>query len=210
MNRKLILACGLSVTGKSHWCRVIMKIFKADQPQFFDIDEVRERTWGERARSLTREEHLFKNQLTRQEVQRAFVLGAKMVVLNMVMPTKEHHQKPFIAMIQETEGILSRIKKENEQPTDPSGEAEVKIDIRAIWFDCNETCAAQRLRQRQICPSSSQSDLVQIEDWRKNRNWFEPPDGEFYSFIRIDTYNESLEADEERFKLIYNFVNVNF
>ena len=206
--RKLILVCGLSATGKSRGADYVMNLFPREDPRFFDMDEVREKTWGERAKNLTSEEHRFKNKLTRNEVQKAFVLGARIVVLNMVMPSKNSHQKPFVEMVRETERMLSQIEFEREvggwDPGPHPDAYKITIDVRALWFDCDQETARKRLEERAKNPHVS--DLTDIKIWLRNKATFEPPDGENYPFIRVDTTDESVDAEQRRQTAIKDFV----
>lgn len=203
MTRKLILVCGLSATGKSRWCGYVLHLLysRGENPKFFDIDEVREQTWGERARSLTAAEHRFKNEVTCFEVKKAFILGAEVVLLNMVMPTKRLHQQPFMEMVRDTERILNEIRVDRGQEIEP---VKVKIDVRAIWCDCNEETARRRLAER--AKGTHVSDLNDIKVWLDNKSWFEPPDEENYPYIWIDTSHESVAAEQIRVEQVSQFL----
>ena len=191
----------MSVTGKSRLCEYILHLLHShhEDPQFFDIDEVREEIWGLRAKALTAAEHRFKNELTRNEVKKAFVLGAQTVLLNMVMPTERFHQRPFMEMVHDTERILTEIETDCGQPVE-----RVKIEIRAIWCDCDEATARRRLAER--AKGNHISDLSDIKVWLNNKSWFEPPDGKHYPFVRLDTSDVSPDAEQGRLRTVDEFL----
>ncbi|OGN02472.1 MAG: hypothetical protein A2655_01985 [Candidatus Yanofskybacteria bacterium RIFCSPHIGHO2_01_FULL_43_42] len=208
MGKKLILVCGLGTTGKSYWSNIIMALLAPSNPVLIDLDEVRNRYWGDRALTLSDEEHIYKNKLTRQEVQRAFIVDrANVVIVNMTMLTKEGHQKPFMQMIQETEEILIRIEVESALKNLRIVPAVVTpINVRALWMDCDLEATRRRLQARQSSHSVVASDVLDIKVFEHGRKRFEPPDGEYYPYLRVDTSDESPEADRKRLVEIFDFV----
>lgn len=192
MDRTVILVCGLGTTGKSYWTKMIAAFLNDMKPQIVDLDEVRTANWGQQ--HLSDIEHVFKNELTRMEVKKKFVIDkARVVILNMTMLTEEKHQKPFVEMLEDTSRVLGEIEGEP-----------VKIKIKAIWMDCDYKTTVRRIERKRQDPDNI-SDVIDVSVFENGRRQFEPP-GKYYPFIKIDTSDESPEATIQRAKEIFEFI----
>ena len=177
--KRIILCCGLSAAGKSDWAKRLCEHFRFCD--YVDLDEVRVFNWGAE-RSLTSAEHLFKNEIMRLEVKKQFIIqGAELVIVNAVMLTVENHQKPFLEMA-----------------------AAVGAEIKAVWFTCDLATVERRLGFRKQHPSVSPSDIMDMADFERARVQFEAP--ALYPWVKIDTSDESPEADEQRWEQILQFL----
>lgn len=190
MRRRIILLCGIGTTGKSHWSKILMAFLANENPVFVDLDEVRIKYWGDRI--LSDEEHLLKNSLARMEVMQQFVENAGTVIFNATTLTEKYHQIPLIETAQNTERILGVLKNKP-----------ITIDVRAIWFDCSDEMSAVRLARRQNSDTSSNVTNNAVLERDKIR--FQPP-GKYYPYIKIDTSDESAQADIDRFNQIIEFI----
>lgn len=203
MKKKVFLFCGLGTTGKSYWTnRVLKRVSNQRNIIVVDLDQVRIQNWGNH--KLSDAEHLFKNKLALIEVQKAFVVQkAETVILNMTMLTQKKHQVPFIKMLQETQEILGKIK--NGTASNPT---KYSIEILALWMDCNFAATKRRIRARQINLGDTVSNVVDVAVFERDKARFEPPDGNLYPYIRVNTSNESRQADLKRQKRIFKFLRI--
>ena len=164
--RTLVVICGLPTTGKTTLAQALKEHFLGDKFRFVAMDEVREKTWGSK-RSLTETEHVYKNRMTEREAQNAFIVhGATCVFYDAVILTREVHQKPFMAMVRETEGFLSQIQKE--KGVFPSA---VEIQVKAIWLTCPAKVIKERLEARWADPSGAHS--VNMDAWHNLQRRFD-------------------------------------
>lgn len=165
--RTLVVICGLPTTGKTTLTQELKEHFPGYGYLFVAMDEVREKTWGSKA-SLTETEHVYKNRVTEREAQNAFIVNeASYVFYDAVMLTREYHQKPFVAMVRETESFLSQIQQE--KGVSP---ATVKIQVKCVWLTCPAEVIKTRLEARWADPTGAHS--VNMDAWYALQRRFDP------------------------------------
>ena len=198
MEKKLFIICGLSATGKSYWANVIMDMLKDNNSALVDFDIIREETWGKRAKNLVKEEHWFKNELTRNAIRKAFVVDEVKTVVTIVSMSTREQKIDMMNMVWKTEKTLTEIlRQRREKECKKSEGEEAKIKVLALWFDCDDKTAEKRLARRKSGEEPSPSDLTEMSVWLGNKSWFDKPDGRFYPYVRIDTSEETIESDEK-------------
>lgn len=166
-NRTLVVICGLPTTGKTTLTQALKEHFVGEDYRFVAMDEVREKAWGSK-KSLTVTEHVYKNRLTEREAQNAFIVHeATCVFYDAVMLTCEAHQKPFMAMVRETERFLSQMQQE--KGVSP---ATVKIRVKCVWLTCPAEVIKARLEQRFADPVGPHS--VNMDAWHALQRRFDP------------------------------------
>lgn len=183
--RTLVVICGMPTTGKTTLTQALKEFFAGDECRFISMDEVREKTWGSK-KSLTDTEHLYKNRVTEREAQNAFIVhGASYVFYDAVILTRENHQKPLMAMVEETEDWLSEIQ---EQKVGSAGT--VEIEVKAVWLTCPAEVIKDRLEARFADPDGLHS--VDMDAWYALQQRFEDIT-EFDYYPQFDTSEISLE-----------------
>jgi predicted kinase len=182
--RTLVVICGMPTTGKTTLTQALKEHFVGDEYRFISMDEVREKTWGSK-KSLTGTEHMYKNRVTERAAQNAFIVDeATCVFYDAVMLTREAHQKPLMAMVMDTENLLSQIQEE--KGVSP---ATVEIDVIGAWLTCPAEVIKQRLEARFDDPDGLHS--VDMDAWYALERRFE--DIMEFDFLKFDTSEISLE-----------------
>jgi hypothetical protein len=209
--RSLILFCGLGTSGKDYWAEKVMGWFAADFPHcktvFVGISQARRQYWG-KSEEMTDADHLLKNEITLLEVKKQFVIfGADVVVLNMTMLTAAH-QIPFTRVLHETEVLLGRKHRETLARSQKRSIEEIpfvpfKIAFRAFWMTCDYEATVRRIEARQKGERPG-GGLVTLSEFKKGQERFEPP--AYYPYVKIDTSDESAEADARRETIIREYI----
>lgn len=207
MNRQVLVFSGLPFSGKSYLLKRVAELLASHQPVIVRMDPIRERLYGNRADThVTRSEHLFKNEVTRYQILEHLVLGAPLVMVEMLMLTRADHQQPFVEMINRARKYILDIEREcclrdgQEPPTSPT-----KVDLRVVLAYASPAITAQRAdtpseeRQRS---SAAVMDLVGIGGALKI---FEFPAPNLYVPLPVDTSDESGETTRHRLQEIVAF-----
>ncbi len=97
MNRTVIVVSGLPYTGKSWQLRRMLSLPGFEDGIVVQMDEIRVGLYGHRSDTdVTRSEHLFKNEKTRNTVLEKLVLGHRLVLTEDSQLTVAGHQQPFV------------------------------------------------------------------------------------------------------------------
>lgn len=93
---------GLVFSGKSFFRTWVMDLPEYKDAVFVAMDDIRQRFWPTRSDThITKTEHVFKNEATRFEVKTRLIVEKPLAVfLEMVMLTREVHQRPFVEMVE--------------------------------------------------------------------------------------------------------------
>lgn len=180
MKRRIVLCSGLMCSGKSYWQEKIRMALGLAPKFVIEQDEVRVQNWG-RERKLTAQERALSFKLVRVEVEKRFIIDdALTVIVGAVMPTVERHQVPMVLLAQE-----------------------LSARVYGLWFVCNREVLQCRLAVKQRDPKTicDITTMDEVDYWAER---FEPP--QRYPFLKVDTSDESPEADAVRLQQILEFI----
>ena len=211
--KQVVLFCGLGTSGKDFWANKVAEIYRSERPSqkvvFIGISQARKQYWG-KSEDMTDADHLLKNEITLLEIKKQFIInGVDVVIANMTMLTQSAHQLPFMRMISETELLMCRKLREQKarQSRIPLEAIEFKlvnINLSVFWMTCDEATSIKRLTSRKGLDQTG-GGLVTISEFRKGQHGFEPP-GNYYPFVKIDTSDESPQADFAREQVIRSYI----
>lgn len=182
-NITVCVISGLTFSGKS-----FLSNWLITQPEFKDVcqvamDDVRQQVWGNK--SLTCTEHVFKNELTRNIVKAKIIVERpRMIFLEMVMLTREYHQKPFLEMVQSASRYADRIQNEK-------GEGKVDIKFRCVLLYCDLETVSRRIQYR-LKGNATGADVFDLQGYLDDAEEFELPCD--YAPLPINTSDESAES----------------
>lgn len=143
---------GLVFSGKSFFRTWVMSLPEYKDTVFVAMDDVRQRFWPTRSDThITKTEHVFKNEATRFEVKTKLIVERPPAVfLEMVMLTREAHQRPFVEMVKSADWYLQAIEREEaERDGKPTPESPITVDFRCIYFYCDLETVKRRIGYRQ-------------------------------------------------------------
>lgn len=190
---------GLTLSGKSFFRNWAMDLPEYKNAMFVATDDVRQRLWSTRSGFLTKTEYLFNNEATRFEVKTRLIVEAPSAVfLEMVMLTREAHQRPFVEMVQSANQYLWAIEREEAaRDGKPIPESPITVDFRCIYFYCDMEAVKRRIgyRQRELetIGNASSTDVFNFDGFLLGARQIEiPPAG--YTPLYINTSDESQEA----------------
>ena len=101
-NRTVLILSGLEYSGKSYLLKRLLDRPELADAKAFPTDPIRIELYGDRADThVTKHEHIFKNEVGRFRMLKALVLGARVVVSEAVMLTRQNHQLPMVEMVRQ-------------------------------------------------------------------------------------------------------------
>jgi len=191
---------GLVFSGKSFFRNWVMSLPEYKDAVFASADAVRQRLYGDRSDThITKTEHVFKNEATRFEVKtRLIIERPSAVFLEMVMLTREAHQKPFVEMVESVNWYLQTIERETTERDGQSiPDSPVKVDFRCIYFYCDLEAVKRRIGYRQqelkTVGNVSNASVFDFDGFLRGARQIEiPPAG--YTPLYLNTSDESPEA----------------
>ena len=207
-NRILVgVFSGLVFSGKSFWRERIAALPSYNEVFQLAMDDIRRRLWGDK--ELTKTEHVFKNEATRDELKTTLIVNKPPAIfLEMVMLTHESHQLPFVKIINSARCYLQKIEVEEceksgvTKPADP-----INVDPRIIYFYCDLDAVRRRIKCRteelERLGNRFNVDVVNFNGYINAARQMELPI--HYEPLYLDTSNESPEAQEKQEKEILEF-----
>lgn len=203
---------GVVFSGKSFFRNWVMGLPEYRDAFFASADAVRQRLYGDRSDThITKTEHVFKNETTRFEVKtRLIVEKPPAVFLEMVMLTREAHQRPFVEMVESANWYLQTIEQEEAQrDSRPIPESPVKVDFRCIYFYCDLEAVKRRIgyRQRELetVGNVTSASVFDFDGFLRGARQVEiPPAG--YIPLYLNTSDESQEALNRQREEILSFL----
>ncbi|MBI2098125.1 MAG: hypothetical protein HYT49_00470 [Candidatus Wildermuthbacteria bacterium] len=199
-NRKRILVVvfsGLVYSGKSFFRNWVMSLPEYKDAVLVSMDDTREFLWPGRSDAhITRTEHVFKNEATR------FVVKAKLIVerpqvlfLEMMMLTRDSHQRPFVEMIHDAKRYLQAIEREEaERDGVLVPDMPIAVDFRCFYFYCDLAAVRRRIQYRlQEVGNPTNASVFDLEGFLRSARQVEiPPFG--YTPLYVNTADESPKA----------------
>ncbi len=210
MVRNVNIISGLTLSGKS---RLLSQL--TQHPEFRDaavvsMDEVRMRYWGSRGgggkNDLTPTEKIYRNKLVRDEIRNLLVTSdVPSVLVEVPMLTREHHQKPMVAMIGEAREYVLVIELEKAGISEKESSEPSDVSLNVVLVYCDVSTAKRRLEWRQR-ETAGISDVQDIGFFLRIALQFELPSEDIYLPLPIDTSNEGSLAEISRLVEIVKFL----
>ena len=203
---------GLVFSGKSFFRTWVMSLPDYKDAVFVAMDDIRQRFWPKRSDThIVKTEHVFKNEATRFEVKTKLIIERPLAVfLEMVMLTREAHQRPFVEMIKSVNEYLQTIGREEPQRDGkPASESPVEVDFRCIYFYCDLETVKRRIgyRQRELETVGNifNASVFDFSGFLRGAQQIEiPPAG--YIPLYLDTSDESEAALTRQREEILSFL----
>ncbi|MSU73608.1 hypothetical protein EXS56_00515 [Candidatus Kaiserbacteria bacterium] len=162
------------------------------------LDDVYRRLYGDRPDGETTEtEHLFKNEVWRQEILQHIVIGSSLILADAVMLTEQNHQFPFIEMIGRAQQYVRDIAKEKNQKED----AVIVVPKILLLYADPETVRRRADTDR---GNRGLSPIGSLSSAKNAYSQFEFP--KIYEPLYLNTSIETTEAEEERVLKAISFI----
>src|SRR3989338_8199905 len=197
--RRILVAVfsGLVFSGKSFFRNWVMGLPEYKEASMVAMDDIRKRLWGDKSDTeITKSSHVFKNEATIFEIKSKLIVERPFAIFTeMVMLTREAHQRPFVEMIKSASFYLQSIEKEEaEQAGWSMPELSVEVDFRCIYFYCDlETVRRRinyRLREIETVGNITNASVFDFEGYLRGARQIEvPPIG--YVPLYLNTSDES-------------------
>lgn len=196
-DRVVVLCSGLTYAGKSHL--ITQLLADEELKRYADVvrlDDVYRRLFNNRIdHEVTKTEHLYKNEVWRQDMLQRLVLGAAPVVISeAVMLTRRAHQQPFVDMLQRAQAYLEQIAIEKSLPA-PT------IRFKPLLMFASPETIERRAREDR----GRDSAVRGLADASISYLQFEFP--EEYEPLYLDTSLETAEANQGRIVEARAFIN---
>lgn len=203
---------GLVFSGKSFFRNWVMSLPEYKDEVFVSADAVRGRLYRDRSDThITKTEHVFKNEVTRFEVKtRLIVKRPPAVFLEMVMLTREAHQRPFVDMVESVNWYLQTIEEEEaKRDGQPVLESPVRVDFRCIYFYSDLEAVKRRIgyrkRELETMGNISNASVFDFDGFLRGAQQIEiPPTG--YVPLYLNTSDESEEALNRQRQEVLSFL----
>ncbi|OHB13715.1 MAG: hypothetical protein A3G05_02190 [Candidatus Zambryskibacteria bacterium RIFCSPLOWO2_12_FULL_45_14] len=203
---------GLVFSGKSFFRNWVMGLPEYKDAVFVSADAVRNRLYGDRSDThITKTEHVFKNEVTRSDVKTKLIVERPPAVfLEMVMLTREAHQRPFVEMVESANLYLQTIEQEEVQRDGkPVPESSVKVDFKCVYFYCDLETVKRRVgyRQRELetCGNVTNASVFDLNGFLRGAQQIEiPPVG--YTPLYLNTSDESEGALYRQHEEVLSFL----
>ena len=160
------------------------------------MDDVRVQLYGDRSDThVTKSEHLFKNEKTRNLILEELILGAELVLTEAILLTEEGHQKPFLEMLERADNYVQVIEQEYAKrdnartPDSPS-----MVFGRVILFHAS-LAATERRIERSSADLQGLYGAVSVLEYPK-----------LYQPLVVDTSDESGPVHARQVEEIQDFV----
>jgi hypothetical protein len=200
-NRTVLVVSGLQYGGKSWLFKKILKSVVLTNATAVSIDAVRKQLYGNRSdKSLTKSEHIFKNEWFRYEIMKQLITSESDIVAEAVMLTRRDHQLPMVEIVDRSRGYLERIAEER-------GVDKPKVNLRVVFVYARPEVIMDRMSRNQEERLATHSPVFNLSDMWGAYSQFEFPDGGGYTPLYLDTSDEGTEADDARLREIESFVD---
>jgi len=191
MDRKIVVFSGLNCGGKSHWLNRIRAHPRFECLPVVRMDDVRIALFGDRADThITPSEHLYKNERVRQIILEHLVLGAEGVMTELILPTREGHQRPMLGLAERADAYVQAIEQESAKRDNLQLPTPSRVHLRVILLHCSLSAAKRRLESAER--QRSGSAVFDMKGMRGATLLFEPP--AMYTPLILDTSLETPEA----------------
>ena len=156
MDRNVVVVSGLPYSGKSWYLKRLLELPEFEEAVSIRMDDARVALYGDRADThVTRSEHLFKNEKTRNTILEKLVLGNSLLVTEVMMPTEEGHQRPFVEMIHRANDYVQAIEREYAvRDQEPMPNPASKVFLKVILFH-----SSLEVIRRRVADSSEERRL---------------------------------------------------
>lgn len=196
-NITVCVISGLTLSGKS-----FLRNWLVAQPEFKDahqlaMDDIRRQVWKDK--DLTCIEHIFKNELTRNALKTKIVIERpRVTILEMVMLTREYHQKPFLEILQSARWYVENIQKEK-------GENKADIGFRCVLLYCDLETVRRRIQYRlKERDNTTGADVFDLRGYLDDAGEFELPVD--YIPLPINTSDESFDSVKRIHEEVISFL----
>lgn len=202
MRQIVTVFSGLPFSGKT-WSLERMRN-SWPHAKIVQLDDVfRELYPGRADAHVTKIEHVYKNEVAREHILRALVLGAGIVFTELVMLTRADHQQPFMSMIGRANTYVQAIEREYAQRErrDPR---ERSVIARVVLLHCSVHATKRRAERSERDGAQSDRLVTSLRGIKNAVLQFELPT--LYEPLYVDTSDETPTADAERYTRIARFI----
>ena len=170
------------------------------------MDDVRVQLYGDRSDThVTKSEHLFKNEKTRNLILEELILGAELVLTEASLLTEEGHQKPYLEMLKRAENYVQTIeqeyaKRDNARVPDPLS----AVFGRVILFHASLAATERRIECSSADRRESNAAVFDLQGLYGAVSVLEYP--KLYQPLVVDTSDEFGTAYTRQVEEIQDFV----
>lgn len=217
-DREIHILTGHMGSGKSHYFKFLSSLPEYQEPGILKLnkDTLLVRYFGWRTgipvednadghlavfNVMTPRERFYATKLLWVDTERAILINrVKKVLLDVSMLTRNGMQRPFMAMVKEVDRWLDLIEDDYAKIKGISAPNPTpKISVRAVLLFCDFTTIRRRMAERWPNLSRNELPVPLVETILR----FELP--KLYTFLAINTSNESPSAEDQRRREIRNF-----
>ncbi|KKW24242.1 MAG: hypothetical protein UY68_C0002G0018 [Parcubacteria group bacterium GW2011_GWF2_52_12] len=206
MDRIVVVASGLPYSGKSWQIQRMLGLPGFQKAVVVRMDDVRVQLYGDRSDThVTKSEHLFKNEKTRNLILEQLVLGAELVLTEAILLTEEGHQKPFLEMLERADNYVQVIEQEYAKrdnartPDSPS-----MVFGRVILFHASLAATERRIERSSADRRESNAAVFDLQGLYGAVSGLEYP--KLYQPLVVDTSDESGPVHARQVEEIQDFV----
>jgi len=189
-NVVVVIISGHTFAGKSHLLRKLRSCVAFAESPMVEMDRIRQRVWG--GIRLTREEHRYKNELARRELEQMIILEHPPFILaELGMPTRDHHQKPLVEMVTRATRTLAIISEEKSNSENNVAE-DFRVHLRVVQLYCDVETIHRHLRYRLQSDDQTGTHVFDLNGMAQDLSVCEVPID--YQPLILDTSDQTKEA----------------